>query len=468
MAKTPLFSPPCSARVFDVNGEFYIFNPDTLKIYSVPKKIFKELNTADNLDYCTKDDLHFSLNEFFPSINSKVYTKNSKTGLYAIICVSDQCNLRCSYCYRRDQRSPQNMTLEDAEKVVEWLIAQDRSIDSSEQQLNLIFFGGEPLLCKNVIQYFLEEISRRVQNYSPRFSISTNGVLLDKNIATLFKKYDVRVQISIDGNRNIQNAHRPHFDGTGTYDTIVNNLQYFNLSNDRVSARATVSKKNIRFFEQIKHLYDIGFKQLSLGFVVDSGGVDYDIQHDDLPTIKAEMDKLYSFFIERLESGEILRINPVYDHFIFLSLRWSQYCCGATKNVFAFNYSGDLFPCQRFVGNKEFLCGSARLGLNKVKLKKLRDNSCFKATENRCNSCWIRNLCGGKCYFLSTTEALLDEAPMRCLLEETLLISAIENYISMRNKNLPLLKILAENPGSSFIEAALDRELAQQISQPDL
>ena len=161
-----------------------------------------------------------------------------------------------------------------------------------------------------------------------------------------------------------------------------------------------------------------------------------------MPNIKGEFDKTYDFFLDHLEQGEIVPINPIYDHLLFLSTGHSQYCCGATKTVFAFNCSGQIYPCQRLADINKFAFGNATDGINEKKLNSFRENPCFKSIDERCQRCWIKNICAGKCYFFNFYEQKREELSISCVLEDTMLQASIQAYIRLLSKNIPFLEIL--------------------------
>ena len=163
------------------------------------------------------------------------------------------------------------MSLKTAKEVLESIVQLDRSANTKGEELNVIFFGGEPLLNKDVLRYLISNLPDRIINCQLRFGISSNRTNIDYEIASLLKKHNARVQVSIDGNSVTHNSQRPFANGCGSYDQIIGNLKHFDLNYHRIIARVTVSKRNLGFYEQLIHLYDEGFRQISVGFVVNSG-----------------------------------------------------------------------------------------------------------------------------------------------------------------------------------------------------
>ena len=435
--------PPGSIKIIREGDGIYLFNPETLGIYKVQRQVFIDKYTPEKRSYCFPEDLRSCHDGLFPiKKNDTIFKKSFKPGLYIIIYLSNNCNLRCIYCYRSGFLRQEQMSLQTAKDVLEWIVQLDKRVTTRGEELNVIFFGGEPLLNKDVLRYLITNLPDRIINSQLRFGISTNGTLIDCEVASLLKEHNARVQISIDGNSVTHNSQRPFANGYGSYDQIICNLKHFDLKYQRIIARVTVSKRNLEFYDQLIHLYKEGFRQLSVGFVVNSGDLRNDVTLEDMPYIKREFDKTYDFFLDHLEHGELIPINPIYDHLLFLSTGLSQYCCGATQTVFAFNCSGQIYPCQRLADVNKFAFGTAIEGINEAKLNSFRENPCFKSIDERCQRCWIKNICAGKCYFFNFYEQRSEELSISCVLEDTMLQASVQAYIRLLSRNISFLKIL--------------------------
>lgn len=314
--------------------------------------------------------------------------------------IAHDCNLACKYCFAGEGEYHGDrglMSLEVGKKALDFLVANS----GGRVNLEVDFFGGEPTLnfevVKELVAYgrSLEEPN----NKKFRFTLTTNGILLDDDMISFINKEMSNVVLSIDGRKEINDRMRPMRGGQGSYDTIV--PKYIKVAESRDQkgyyVRGTFTHNNLDFSEDVKHLADLGFKQISVEPVVAKPTDDYALTEDDLPKLFEEYDRLAVDLIDRSRAGE-----PVnFFHFMIdleggpcVAKRLSG--CGSGTEYLAVTPWGDLYPCHQFVGNEEFKLGNVYDGV-------IRDDivdefkGCNVYSREKCRKCFARFYCSGGC-----------------------------------------------------------------------
>lgn len=314
--------------------------------------------------------------------------------------VSHDCNLRCKYCFADEGAYHNRRELMSAEVGK---AAMDFLIQSSGKRRNLEvdFFGGEPLMnfevVKEVVAYAREQEKIHDKNF--RFTITTNGVLLnDENIAFI-NKHMSNVVLSLDGTKETNDRVRCRVDGSGSYDSIVPKLQKVaeSRNQDNYYVRGTFTKYNLHFADDVLHLADLGFKQTSVEPVVCAETEDYAITKDDLPTIFAEYEKLVEEYLNRKKNGDGFN----FFHFMIdldqgpcVIKRLSG--CGAGCEYLAVAPNGDLYPCHQFVGTEDYKMGTIYDGIVRPEIRETFEG-CNVYTKPKCKDCFAKFYCSGGC-----------------------------------------------------------------------
>jgi len=308
------------------------------------------------------------------------------------LCLSDACNLRCSYCYLGSpaSRPTTSMSEETATRAVDLLF--DESF--GERRLSIVFFGGEPLLNPGVIERVASHARARAsrEGRDVTFHMTTNGTLLTPEVAERLHGLRVRVLVSVDGGRAEHDAHRTFLDGRGSYDTIVANLAGL-PSGMRVGARATVTEDSPPLPELVGHLAGLGFSVVHLAPV--SGR----------PMAQRFAERLEREF-EQVALGELAAMkdgrDPVVGNFVepirLLETgrrRWLP--CGAGARYLAVGADGRLFFCHRMNGESAFEVGDVVGGFGREKAEQILGG--FRTRAAGCDPCWARHLCGGPCHY---------------------------------------------------------------------
>ena len=314
--------------------------------------------------------------------------------------IAHDCNLRCKYCFASTGDFGQGRMLMDYEtgkRAIDFLI--ERSGD--RKFLEVDFFGGEPLMnwdvVKQLVAYGREQEKLHDKHF--RFTLTTNGVLLNDEIMEFANKEMDNVVLSIDGRKEVHDRMRPFRKGAGSYDLIVPKFQKFAESRhqDKYYVRGTFTHYNPDFAADVLHLADLGFKQISVEPVVAEPSEPYAITEEDLPQLFEEYDKLAAEMVRRHKEGDDFN----FFHFMIdleggpcVAKRLSG--CGSGTEYLAVTPWGDFYPCHQFVGNEKFLLGNVDEG---IKNTEIRDEfkCCNVYAKEKCRNCFARFYCSGGC-----------------------------------------------------------------------
>ncbi|MDY4840227.1 MAG: thioether cross-link-forming SCIFF peptide maturase [Lachnospiraceae bacterium] len=327
--------------------------------------------------------------------------KQRKTVVKALcLHIAHDCNLACRYCFAEEGEYHGRralMSYEVGKAALDFLIANS----GSRRNLEVDFFGGEPTLnfqvVKDLVKYGREQ--EKIHNKNFRFTLTTNGVLLDDDIMKFANKEMSNVVLSIDGRKEVNDYMRPFRGGQGSYDVIVPKFKKFADSRNQNNyyVRGTFTHHNLDFSKDVLHLADLGFKQISVEPVVAQETDDYAIRKEDLPQLFEEYDKLAAEMVRRHKEGNDFN----FFHFMIdleggpcVAKRLSG--CGSGTEYLAVTPWGDLYPCHQFVGNEKFLLGNVTEG---IKNTEIRDEfkSCNVYAKEKCKSCFARFYCSGGC-----------------------------------------------------------------------
>ncbi len=325
------------------------------------------------------------------------------SGVVKSLClnVAHDCNMQCKYCFASQGHFKGTRRLMDKDiafRAVDFLI--ERSGD--RRVLEIDFFGGEPLMNFEVVQAVVEYGNQRAKNTGKklRYTITTNGLLLDDSITDFINQNMYNVVLSLDGRREVNDRMRRLADGTGTYDMIVDKIRRaVDRRGDRMYfVRGTFTRCNLDFSKDVMHMADLGFKSISVEPVVEREDNYYSIREEDLEAIKQEYDRLFHEYCRRLGTPEEFEFY----HFK-VSLRQGPCVarrltgCSAGNQYLAVTPEGDIYPCHQFVGDKDFIMGN-------VFEKKLdrgiseRFKGVHVYNKENCGQCWARFYCSGGCH----------------------------------------------------------------------
>ena len=314
--------------------------------------------------------------------------------------IAHDCNLRCKYCFAGTGEYHGKrgiMSSETGKKAIDFVIANSQN----RKNIELDYFGGEPLMnfevVKDITEYAKEQGKKYGKNF--RFTITTNGILLDEEKKKYINENMSNVVLSIDGRKEVNDRMRPRVDGSGTYDSILPTfLDIANSRNqDNYYVRGTYTSYNKDFSKDVLHLADMGFQQTSVEPVVAPPEADYALKEEDIPELLEEYEKLAKEYLNR--RGKENRFN--FFHFMVdldqgpcAVKRLSG--CGAGHEYLAVAANGDLYPCHQFVGNHDFLMGNVYDGdVNEEILSYFEKSNIY--TKEKCKNCFAKFYCSGGC-----------------------------------------------------------------------
>lgn len=315
--------------------------------------------------------------------------------------VAHDCNLRCKYCFADEgeyKGCRKLMTFEVGKKAIDFVIKNS----GPRRNIEVDLFGGEPLMAfetvKQIVDYAREQ--EKLHNKVIRFTMTTNAMLLNDEIMEYIDKQMGNIVLSIDGRKEVNDRVRVKVDGSGSYDRILPKIKKMVEKRDKSKqyyVRGTFTRENLDFFEDIKHLADLGFDEVSVEPVVLPKEHELSLREEDLKIIFEQYDRLYEELLKRHEEGKDFKF---YHFNIDLQGGPCVYKrisgCGAGHEYVAVTPDGDIYPCHQFVGNEDFKMGNVFDGNIDMNI-----SDAFKKAhiynKPTCKNCWARFYCSGGC-----------------------------------------------------------------------
>ncbi len=369
---------------------------------AVMKKLTKIYN-ADDVNECYEEIVSlYNDRILFSEDDYEKFAKNSVSSPVKAMCllISQDCNMRCKYCFASTGDYGQGrklMTVETGKKALDFLIekSEDRKF------LEVDFFGGEPMLNYKAVKEIVEYGRQREKETGKvfRFTITTNGLILNDEQLEFINKEMKNVVLSIDGRKEVHDRMRPLANGAGTYDKIAENFKRFAAvrGDKEYYVRGTYTKYNLDFSEDIMHLYEMGFDQISVEPVMADPKEPYAITEGDLAKIFKEYEILAEKITKILDSGKFIN----FFHFM-IDLDQGPCAikrlrgCGSGNEYIAISPDGDVYPCHQFVGIDKFLMGNIHEGTFDLDIKnEFAASHVYSKPE--CKKCWAKFYCSGGC-----------------------------------------------------------------------
>ncbi|MCR5097661.1 MAG: thioether cross-link-forming SCIFF peptide maturase [Lachnospiraceae bacterium] len=329
------------------------------------------------------------------------YTKRPTVVKALCLHIAHDCNLSCKYCFAEEGlyhgKKAELMPFEVGRQALDFLV----SASGSRHNLEVDFFGGEPLLnwqvVKDLVAYGRSIEAEHDKHF--RFTLTTNGVLLNDEVMEFVNREMDNVVLSIDGRKDIHDMMRPLQRGDGSYDIIVPKFQKLaeSRNQDRYYVRGTYTRNNLDFSQDVLHLADLGFKQISVEPVVAPEDEQYALRMEDVPRLCEEYDKLAAEMVKR--HGTDKEFN--FFHFMIdleggpcVYKRLSG--CGSGTEYLSVTPSGELFPCHQFAGHEEMKMGDIWQGITNTELQ-TQFKGCNVYSKKSCNDCFAKYYCSGGC-----------------------------------------------------------------------
>lgn len=403
--------------VLDVfSGSVHVVDDVAYDIISMYKDndintIYKEIQskysdvTREDIDDCISD-----INELEES--GKLFTEDEyadlafdfkkRNSVIKALClhIAHTCNLNCEYCFASQGKYHGEralMSLEVGKRAIDFLIENS----GKRHNLEVDFFGGEPLMNFDVVKGIVEYARSIEKKYDKnfRFTLTTNGVLVDDEVIDFANKECHNVVLSLDGRKEIHDNLRKTINGQGSYDTIVPKFQHFveRRGNKGYYVRGTFTHNNVDFTNDIFHMADLGFTELSMEPVVCAPNDPYALTEEDLPVLYEQYEILAKEMLKREKEG-----IPITFYHYMIDLK-SGPCiykrisgCGSGCEYFAVTPWGDLYPCHQFVGDDKYLMGDIWKGIVNTE-KQNEFKLCNAYARPECKDCWAKLYCSGGC-----------------------------------------------------------------------
>ena len=314
--------------------------------------------------------------------------------------VSHDCNLRCTYCFagKGDYRQGRMvMSADTGKKAIDFLLSQS----GDREHLEVDFFGGEPLMNFDVVRQVVEYARGREEEQGKRFrfTITTNGLLLDDEKIDYINREMSNVVLSLDGRKSVNDKVRSRVDGSGCYEAIVPKFQKLvrQRGDKEYYVRGTFTKYNKDFGDDVLALNQLGFDQISIEPVVADPVKEYALTEEDLPKIFAEYERLRDLLLDAKKKGKGFN----FFHFM-LDLDQGPCAikrlrgCGCGNEYVAITPDGDIYPCHQFIGHDQWRMGSLRDGSFDLEAKE-RFSKATVYQKPDCRDCWAKFYCSGGC-----------------------------------------------------------------------
>jgi len=403
----------CSGAVHVVDDVAY----DIIELFEKEDKnavIAKMTEKYEGTDGITKDDICECYEQITELKDSgKLFTpdtfepmadtlKAKTAGVVKALClhIAHTCNLNCSYCFASQGKYHGEravMSYEVGKRALDFLIENS----GTRRNLEVDFFGGEPLLnfevVKDLVKYARSIEKEKGKNF--RFTLTTNGVLIDDDVIDFANKEMSNVVLSLDGRKEIHDRFRVDYAGNGSFDKIVPKFQKLveARGGKNYYMRGTFTHANPDFLEDIKVMLNLGFNELSMEPVVCAEGDSAELTDEDIKVVMEQYEKLAELMLERHKEG---RPFTFYHYMIDLKGGPCIYKrisgCGSGTEYMAVTPWGDLYPCHQFVGDEKYRLGDIYVGVTNTE-KQAEFAACNVYAKEECRDCWAKLYCSGGC-----------------------------------------------------------------------
>ncbi|MBE6599742.1 MAG: thioether cross-link-forming SCIFF peptide maturase [Ruminococcaceae bacterium] len=403
----------CSGSVHAVDEVAY----DIISIFEAcPKdeviaKISEKYSGREDISRADIEECYEQVNEL--KIKGKLFApdtfermagklKEKTSGVVKALClhIAHTCNLNCSYCFASQGKYHGEravMSFEVGKRALDFLVENS----GARHNLEVDFFGGEPLMNFDVVKR-LVAYARSIEkekNKNFRFTLTTNGVLIDDDVIDFANREMSNVVLSLDGRKEIHDRFRVDYAGNGSFDKIVPKFQRLVKARGGKNyyMRGTFTHANPDFLEDIKTMLDLGFTELSMEPVVCAPGDPAELTASDRAIVAEQYEKLAELMLERERQGKPFTF---YHYMIDLTGGPCIYKrisgCGSGTEYMAVTPWGDLYPCHQFVGDEKFRLGDVWGGVDNPECQKSFFD-CNVYARKECKDCWARLYCSGGC-----------------------------------------------------------------------
>ena len=412
-------------NIIESDSGKHLFTTNGSRLYDFPDNLLK------TEDY---EGLLSSIEKTLPDKKYIEPTHMTPPNLVALsLNIAQGCNLTCNYCYADEGKFKKHARLMDLDVALKSI---DRLFLESdpESTITVGFMGGEPLLNRELMysttNYAFKKAEKRKQKI--KFSITTNGTLLNNKDVEFFRSFPFTVTVSLDGTKKVHDSLRKSHNGKGSYDRIIEKLELFKLIGKplHLFARSTVVPQNVNLLESLEHLINLDFDDVGFSPVLVSPTPSYQFSSSDFDNLLSEMINCGDRALEMLTNNEIYPFSNLLTaiHEIHRGSH-KPYPCGAGAGYLSVNAEGNLFACHRLIDDEQFSMGDIYTGTSFENRSDLLANKFVDSIEP-CKSCWARYLCGGGCY-----HEVKARGRIGCNFIRGWLTYCIAAYIKLQNHN---------------------------------
>ncbi len=391
---------------YDIIGLYESESKENIIAQMLEKYADRDDVTKEELELCFEDieELKaqgklFSEDTFEPMAGD---LKKKSAGIVKALCmhIAHTCNLNCSYCFASQGKYHGDramMSFEVGKQAFDFLIANS----GTRRNLEVDFFGGEPLMnfdvVKELVAYARSIEKDHGKNF--RFTLTTNGVLIDDDVIDFANKEMSNVVLSLDGRKEVHDRFRVDYNGKGSWDKIVPKFQKLVEAREGKNyyMRGTFTHHNPDFLEDIKEMLSLGFKELSMEPVVCAADDPSALTDEDLPVVMKQYEDLAELMLKKHKEGDGFTF---YHYMIDLKGGPCIYKrisgCGSGTEYMAVTPWGDLYPCHQFVGEEKYRLGDVWKGVTNTDVQN-EFAECNVYTREECRKCWARLYCSGGC-----------------------------------------------------------------------
>ena len=391
---------------YDIIGLFEQQDRESILAAMAEKYADRADITAQDLEDCyaqvvsLKESGKLFAEDTFAPMAGKLKEKTS--GVVKALClhVAHTCNLNCAYCFASQGKYHGDravMSFEVGKRALDFLVENS----GTRRNLEVDFFGGEPLMNFDVVKQ-LVAYARSIEkekNKNFRFTLTTNGILVDDDVIDFANRECSNVVLSLDGRKEVHDRYRVDYAGNGSWEKIVPKVQKFVEARQGKGyyMRGTFTHANPDFLKDIQQMLDLGFRELSMEPVVCAPGDPSELTEDDLTLVMEQYEKLAELMLEKDKAGDPFTF---YHYMIDLTGGPCIYKrisgCGSGTEYMAVTPWGDLYPCHQFVGDEKFLLGDIWKGVTNTAIQG-EFAACNVYAHEECRDCWARLYCSGGC-----------------------------------------------------------------------
>ena len=391
---------------YDIISMFETNDLETIKKAVTEKYKDRDDVTEKDIENCyaqllemQKNGQLFTADSFEPMAGT---LKARTSGVVKALClhIAHTCNLNCSYCFASQGKYHGEralMSYEVGKRALDFLIENS----GTRRNLEVDFFGGEPLMNFDVVKQ-LVAYARSIEkekNKNFRFTLTTNGVLVDDDVIEFSNREMSNVVLSLDGRKEVHDRYRVDYAGNGSWEKIVPKFQKFvnARGGKNYYMRGTFTHANPDFLEDIKTMLDLGFSELSMEPVVAASDDPAALTEADKPVVMKQYEDLAKLMLERDKEGK-----PFTFYHYMIDLKGGPCIykrisgCGSGTEYMAVTPWGDLYPCHQFVGDEKFRLGDVWTGVTNTEIQ-ADFASCNVYAHPECRDCWARLYCSGGC-----------------------------------------------------------------------